>query len=846
MKTGKLQPITPKANYNLITVNYFIITLFLPLLFSCHRESNSGNLERALELAGENRIELEKVLEHYGKDPADSLKLKAAGFLIENMDTYFFITSPELEAYYNTLDSIFTLNNWDDYISEEQEILLSQMNGPNSNKFKIIPDLQYVSAEFLIDNIDRAFEAWKSPFAKELSFEDFCEYLLPYKANPVDRPDFWRSVYRNTFYPYIKSGLETILLLDSSLIFHHPAIELNGENYFSIPDNLFDTVPEFTVCSWVKPSEYIPWARVFSFGTHSDCYVSITPYTHEGLTRLDVVLPPAVWDTTQFAPFPLAQPTHVAFTYSKNNVSFYIDGVLKKRMKTPFTDKDFITNYIGKSHFSHDSYFKGEIGDFRVYGRELNYAEISALAGKTDLPEMRGRLLNVVRTIRHLYNVDITLNSFMPGGCRPVQLMNMKKGSCGDYTVLVTYIFRSLGIPSGLDFMQWATRSAGHQWNALYTGNGRMEDYAFGDWWDSIGYHLTAHHDKAAKIYRRTYAKQPEIIAMQNRGEELPPLFGNPCIKDVTDNYLNCTDITVCFTQQPPEKRQYAYLSNFDNRDWIPVHWGEIKFGKAVFTKMGKDIAYLPVYYDWRGILPAAEPFILTAEGEIKKLIPDHSKKQSLILTRKYRLGRVPKKGELLSGGRFQVANRADFSDSLTVHVVNEAPEIRYNPVNLTLNKSYRYFRFWAPHSQGGEISEIEIYSTGSGQKLSGKVTGNRNCPKGWEAENVFDGDPLTSYKCEWWEKECWVGLDFGKPEHIAGFRFLPRNDDNFIKEGEEYELFYWDNHRWNSLGRQIGTSKQYLEYTDAPSNALFWLRNLTKGREERIFTYEDGGQVWW
>ena len=80
----------------------------------------------------------------------------------------------------------------------------------------------------------------------------------------------------------------------------------------------------------------------------------------------------------------------------------------------------------------------------------------------------------------------------------------------------------------------------------------------------------------------------------------------------------------------------------------------------------------------------------------------------------------------------------------------------------------------------------------------------------------------------------------------ISYFRYLPRNDDNFIKEGELYELFYWDNNQWNSLGKQTGTSKQYLEYTNAPLNSLFWLRNLTKGKEERIFTYENGEQVWW
>jgi len=87
--------------------------------------------------------------------------------------------------------------------------------------------------------------------------------------------------------------------------------------------------------------------------------------------------------------------------------------------------------------------------------------------------------------------------------------------------------------------------------------------------------------------------------------------------------------------------------------------------------------------------------------------------------------------------------------------------------------------------------------------------------------------------------------MDLKQRTALSGFRFLPWNDDNFIKEGEEYELSYW-NRGWVSLGRQIGTDKQYLEYDNAPLNALFWLRNLTKGREERIFTYEDGEQVWW
>ena len=46
--------------------------------------SCESNLEKSLKMAGENRSELEKVLEHFENDP-DPLKFEAAKFLIENM-----------------------------------------------------------------------------------------------------------------------------------------------------------------------------------------------------------------------------------------------------------------------------------------------------------------------------------------------------------------------------------------------------------------------------------------------------------------------------------------------------------------------------------------------------------------------------------------------------------------------------------------------------------------------------------------------------------------------------------------------------------------------------------------
>lgn len=57
------------------------------------------SLELALKAAGENREELEKVLNYYRINPSDSLKYKAACFLIENMPSYKFSNSEQLESY---------------------------------------------------------------------------------------------------------------------------------------------------------------------------------------------------------------------------------------------------------------------------------------------------------------------------------------------------------------------------------------------------------------------------------------------------------------------------------------------------------------------------------------------------------------------------------------------------------------------------------------------------------------------------------------------------------------------------------------------------------------------------
>jgi hypothetical protein len=66
-----------------------------------------------------------------------------------------------------------------------------------------------------------------------------------------------------------------------------------------------------------------------------------------------------------------------------------------------------------------------------------------------------------------------------------------------------------------------------------------------------------------------------------------------------------------------------------------------------------------------------------------------------------------------------------------------------------------------------------------------------------------------------------------------------------FLKPGQEYELFYW-NDQWQSLGKLVAKD-QPLDFGKIPAGYLYWL--VSKGsdkEEERIFTIEEGQQVWW
>lgn len=151
--------------------------LFLSLI-SCNR--NDSALKQALKKAGNNKQELEKVLDFYKTDPADSLKYEAAVFLIENMPYHTFIKP--INGFQGAFDSIQNSPKSNTRREIFEKILDSVSKNVDIEDTSQISDVEYITSAFLIDNIELAFKAWyRIPKNKRASFTDFCNYILPYR-----------------------------------------------------------------------------------------------------------------------------------------------------------------------------------------------------------------------------------------------------------------------------------------------------------------------------------------------------------------------------------------------------------------------------------------------------------------------------------------------------------------------------------------------------------------------------------------------------------------------------------------------------------------------------------------
>jgi len=105
-------------------------------------------------------------------------------------------------------------------------------------------DIEVIDSAFLVNNIELAFSVWNKPWNKQISFEDFCCYILPYRAQ-TELPSNLREHMKNRFIPILDSAkvtstldacivlnehLKTIMRYQNTGLPFYPTIE---ETYYS-------------------------------------------------------------------------------------------------------------------------------------------------------------------------------------------------------------------------------------------------------------------------------------------------------------------------------------------------------------------------------------------------------------------------------------------------------------------------------------------------------------------------------------------------------------------------------------------------------------------------------------
>ncbi len=152
----------------------------------------------ALEDAGANRANLTKVLARYAA-PRDSLKFKAACFLIGNMSDHCYARLALYDSAHVEVDFDILAYPTYEAMMAAVDSLEARRGTVDYDRRDIIPDLTTMPASLLIENIELAFRAWREkPWARHLSFDEFCEYVLPYRGSnePLET---WRPYFLQRF-----------------------------------------------------------------------------------------------------------------------------------------------------------------------------------------------------------------------------------------------------------------------------------------------------------------------------------------------------------------------------------------------------------------------------------------------------------------------------------------------------------------------------------------------------------------------------------------------------------------------------------------------------------------------
>ena len=426
-----------------------------------------------------------------------------------------------------------------------------------------------------------------------------------------------------------------------------------------------------------------------------------------------------------------------------------------------------------------------------------------------------------------------------------LSLLHNRVGYCRDDCDRYIYAMRACGIPVTSDMILVSPENgSSHQWMVLHD-NLTDKDLPFGyDQMPLTRDSLAWDQRKKGKVYRYTYGVKPEhlnrVYKLKNK-LAIPRRIKNPLLQDVTSNYFGSNSVLVNTWNDSND----VYLGVWAKRQYHALDVGtRIDNHRVRFNNIEPGVFFFPIMVTKDGgTVVCGDAFVLNSEGQVQTFHPDTTQITELNLLRKMPLNWRHRKwmnedivGSVIVGSQTQFFSRPD-----TLLQITTPLSVNYLYASCNQDaKYYQYLRILPPKGRGIAFAELKLHSKSVPNDL---ITFHilTSLPSYFKENALRDNDVLTIYSTP---KDCpFITLKLEKPAVISAIEVIPRTDDNFVWPGQEYELCYFNGQKgWQSVGEKIATA-HHISFK-APRQALYLLRNLSKGCEEQVFIYHEGRQL--
>ncbi|WET69020.1 hypothetical protein [Sphingobacterium sp.] len=561
-------------------------------------------------------------------------------------------------------------------------------------------------------------------------------------------------------------------------------------------------------------------------------------------------------------------------TANLNSIENITFEALKEQLETSFHLRQ-TTPLVSKLSFTEFCEFvlpfQARFGrNIRLTNRDLNkfIKKYINPVGSEDL----SNILKLYRvTISNFRKILGNYPLHMKIGFEEVLFSKVPGWDCFDVTNYATAFLNSIGIPSAAEYnISYKMLPGKHSVCVILDEVGHYSVFSpeGEDYYPKIMTGSFEQYNGWMNMYRIHYSPRENTpVFLKKENEYIPPNLANPLIEDVTSKRIETLSMNILFNQET--SNNLVYLASFSStEEMIPVTWAEIdkNTNQARFENVIPNRLYFPIYYEGKTMKVFARPFMMVKDSlnngkYIKRELKDDPlyEPNEIILTRKYpRKEKMVKIAKQLIGTVIIGTNDPTFKSVDTLYVLDFELKPHLQDIDLNNDKTYKYFRITAPSEFPHlNISEFQLLSKAS---LQYKNTASPHTlpifhPKDTTVQNIdfvwlltdslnkmikrpeYDGNMSTApsaYRS--------LTLRLNEPQIVSKIRLAALNANNGIVKNDIYMLYIYDHGKWIPIAKQAAKFN-YLRYENLSYNALYWLKNLSTGKEELPFTIDNNGE---